>query len=181
MLKAKAFENRAVSRDGQLTEPPGLRRVSPGRAAIAVFVDEVDAPWLKILKPGFRHVLAVIEDGSSWLLCDPKKDRIDLRRLDPPAGFDLAGFYAERGHIVLAGEVLEDLPRQAFAAAPLTCVAVVKRLLGVRAAHVLTPYQLFRHLLVAHPVPFELRGAAGRAAPDAAHGSPVGALAPAQA
>ena len=39
-----------------------------------------------------------------------------------------------------------DLPRRALWPAALTCVGVVKRILGVRAPWVLTPWQLFRHL-----------------------------------
>lgn len=178
MKRTDTFDSRDVSSIEQLTERS--RQPSPGRAAIVVFVDAVDAPWLKFLPRGFRHVLAVIQDGSSWLLCDPTKDRMELRHLDTPPGFDLAGFLAEQGHNVLVGHVLEDLPRQGFALAPLTCVAVVKRLLGVRAAHVLTPHQLFRHLLHGHPVPFEPRGAASAASADASRAVRLGPLSPAR-
>lgn len=174
-MRIDAFETRDVGSTAPPIEPAAVRSPSPGRAAIAVFVDTVDAPWLKFLPRGFRHCLAVIEDGSSWLLCDPMKDRMDLRLLDLPPGFDLARHYAEQGHNVLVGQVAENLPRQGFALAPLTCVAVVKRLLGVRAARVLTPYQLFRHLLDAHPVPFVQCSAAGATSPDlsdAAHLAP---------
>jgi hypothetical protein len=145
--------------DGAAT-PPAQGR---SRGAVVVFVDRVETPWLRVLPRGFRHVFAVIEEGSSWLLCDPRKDRIELRLLELPPGFDLAAHYRAQGHHVLVGRVALPRPRRRLALCPLTCVAVVKRLLGVHAPRVQTPRQLYRHLR-ARPEPF--------AAPHAAHPAP---------
>jgi hypothetical protein len=87
-----------------------------------------------------------LRDGGTWLVCDPLKDRIELSVLPVPANFDLAGFYAQQGHVVLHGLTRPSLPRGLTAMVPLTCVTVAKRLLGVRAAWVLTPWQLCQHL-----------------------------------
>jgi hypothetical protein len=126
--------------------PPALDERAP-RPALVVFVDHVECPWLRGLKRGFRHCFAVLADGPGWLLCDPLKDRILLTRIEPPAGFDLARFYHEQGHRVLAGRTMPvSSPRRPPTLVPLTCVAVVKRLLGVQGASVLTPRQLFDHL-----------------------------------
>ncbi len=123
------------------------RSSEAGRAAIVVFVDRVACWWLRPLKPGFRHCFAVLDRPQGWLLCDPLKDRIELGVLDVPASFDLPRFYAEQGHRVLLGRTPADRPgRIPLGIAPLTCVVVVKRLLGVRAPWVHTPWQLFRHL-----------------------------------
>lgn len=146
--------------------PLHVRTRAPGRAAIAVFVDAVEAPWLKFLRPGFRHVFAAVEEGPSWMICDPLKDRIELRLLQLPPGVDLADVFAAQGHNVLVGRTMGDRPRQKLALAPLTCVAVVKRLLGIRAAGILTPRQLYDHLLHVHPERFVRRNAPATASPQ---------------
>ena len=76
---------------------------------------------------------------------------MELTLLDPPWPFDLATHYAGQGHRVLVGRIGSQQPRNAFALTPLTCVSVAKRLLGIRAARVWTPWQLFSHLLNAQP------------------------------
>ncbi len=114
--------------------------------ALVVFVGHTDCRWLGCLRAGFRHCFVALRDGHTWLTCDPLKDRIELSVLPVPADFDLAGLYADRGHTVLLGQTRPDQPRRTLAIAPLTCVTVAKRLLGVRARWVLTPWQLCRYL-----------------------------------
>lgn len=116
------------------------------RTALVVFVDQTECPWLRVLRRGFRHCFAAVSDGSSWIVCDPLKDRMEIRLLRLPADFDLAGFYAGKGYEVLIGQVRRVSCRDRLTVAPLTCVAVVKRILGLRATCVLTPRQLFCHL-----------------------------------
>jgi hypothetical protein len=115
-------------------------------SALVVFADHADCAWLTFLRRGFRHCFVVLRAGPLWLACEPLTDRIELDALALPRGFDLAAFYAEQGHRVLQGWRPPPGPRQAFAPAPLTCVTVVKRLLGIRAPRVWTPWQLYLHL-----------------------------------
>lgn len=122
-----------------------IRPLSP-RPVLVVFVDHAECRWLRVLRAGFRHCFVVIRDGSVWLACDPLKDRIELSVLPVPESFDLPGFYAARGHGILGGATRPDLPRRGFGITPLTCVTVAKRLLGVRAPCILTPWQLYRQL-----------------------------------
>ena len=84
--------------------------------------------------------------GSIWLACEPLKDRIELDALALPDDFNLAAFYREQGHQVLLGQRPPPKARRRFAVAPLTCVTVVKRLLGIDAPWVWTPWQLYVHL-----------------------------------
>ena len=121
-------------------------RQTAARPALVVFVDGTECTWLRWLKRGFRHCFVVIRDERCWLICDSLKDRIELNSLDLPRSFDLAGFYAGQGHHVLVGHTARDLPREWLTLAPLTCVSVAKRLLGIRATWVLTPWDLFAHL-----------------------------------
>lgn len=130
------------------------REFRPGEAGhepaapsvLVVFADHAGCPWLRPLRRGFRHCFVVLRAGSVWLACDPLKDRIELDALDLPGRFDLAAFYREQGHRVLVGERPPSRTRRRFALAPLTCVTVVKRLLGIDAPWVWTPWQLYTHL-----------------------------------
>ncbi len=121
---------------------------APKRApklALVVFVDR-GCVWLRGLKRGFRHCFVALRDGDAWLICDSLKDRIELFVLPVAAEIDLASFYRAQGHRVLIGTTRPKLHRGSLVVAPLTCVTVVKRLLGVKAPWVLTPWQLFAHL-----------------------------------
>jgi hypothetical protein len=116
------------------------------RTALVVFVDQTECGWLRMLRRGFRHCFAAVSDGSAWIVCDSLKDRMEINVLRVPADFDLAGFYASKGYEVLIGRVRCVPSRGRLPLTPLTCVAVVKRILGLRAICVLTPRQLFCHL-----------------------------------
>ena len=93
------------------------------RTALVVFVDQTECPWLRVLRRGFRHCFAAVSDGSSWIVCDPLKDRMEINLLRLPADFDLAGFYAGKGYEVLIGHVRRVPCRDRLALAPMTCVA----------------------------------------------------------
>jgi hypothetical protein len=122
------------------------RRPSAGAPVLVVFVDDTACPWLRVLRRGFRHCFVLLHAGPLWLACEPLKDRIELDALELPREFDLARFYGEQGHRVLLGRCPPPSPRQRFALAPLTCVTVVKRLLGIHAPWVWSPWQLYAHL-----------------------------------
>lgn len=114
---------------------------------LVVFADRPDSLWLRALAPGFRHCFAALRVPDAWLLLDPLKGHIELAHLQPPAAFDLPRFYVAQGHRVLRGRQLRSLGHKVRLPRPLTCVEVVKRVIGVDAPTVLTPRQLHRHLL----------------------------------
>lgn len=126
------------------------------REAVIVFIDCPATWWLRVLRPGFRHCFAAVrQDEATWLVCDPLKDGLELAALHLPANFDLAAHYRAAGHRVLVGTTLARPSRRwPPVPEPLTCVAVVKRLVGLRSATVLTPFQLYRRLSALGPVPF---------------------------
>ena len=140
----------AVLTGQSLPEP----KSHPGKAGheqtapsvLVVFADHAGSPWLRALRRGYRHCFVVLRAGPLWLACEPLKDRIELDALELPSGFDLAAFYRDQGHRVLLGERPLPRTRRRFALAPLTCVTVVKRLLGIDAPWVWTPWQLYSHL-----------------------------------
>lgn len=119
-------------------------------AAWVVFRGEAPLWWLRALKPGFRHCLALLNDGRHWVVLDPLAPFTDLAVLDLAPDHDLPGWYRAAGLTVVAAPVRRGLTRPA-PWAPFTCVEAVKRLLGLHAPLVLTPWQLHRHLTRSAP------------------------------
>lgn len=132
------------------------------RRALVSFVNAPATRLHKLLRPGFRHCFALIDDGAGWILIDPLKDRIEIRRIDAPPEFDLAAFYVRRGHRVLVGRVPSHQRGGAIVLDIASCVAVVKRALGIVSVQVQTPHQLYRHLTVRQEPPFRPAGPASK-------------------
>ncbi len=106
------------------------------------FVGHADLWWLRLLRPGFRHCFAVIRQGPFWVVIDPMSHHTLVRVESCP---ELMEFYVSRGITVVATR-LRPPPRRPAPWRPHTCVEVVKRLLGLRAPWVLTPWQLHKFL-----------------------------------
>ena len=113
--------------------------------ALVVFSGRTGVRWLRWLKPGFRHCFVAVDDGIEWLTVDPLLHRLEIRASGLPSAFDLAAEYRR-----MALDVIEVIPAPvALRRAPFglfTCVETAKRLLGIRAPWVLTPWQLYRLL-----------------------------------
>lgn len=115
--------------------------------AWVVFSGETDIPWLKILKPGFRHCFVLMNDGQRWLSIDPLSSYTEVliyHHIDPC--FDLPQWLLGRGYKIMK----TDIDRAHKKAAPVmifSCVEVIKRLLGIHKRFVFTPYQLYRFLI----------------------------------
>ena len=119
-----------------------------GREALVVFEDRRDASVLRCLRPGFRHCFCLTGGGTRWTLCDPLKGRLALAAADGLGVAELAGHFVAGGGRVLLGPVADGgAPDRRLGLRPLTCVEIVKASVGLRAASVLTPHQLYRRLL----------------------------------
>jgi hypothetical protein len=113
--------------------------------AWVVFSGETDLPWLKCLKPGFRHCFVLMNDGNHWISIDPLANHTEVTVHHVPQNFDLPAWLKQRGQKVIPAAVCRTKKR----AAPIgffTCVEAVKRVLGVHDGFVFTPWQLYRHL-----------------------------------
>lgn len=115
---------------------------------LVVFSGATTIPWLRLLRPGFRHCFAVWCDGRRWLTCDAMAHATHIAVHDLPPGFDMAAWYRAAGLRVVRVHpyAQQACPRTPAPLAPFTCVESVKRLIGLRARRVVTPYQLWRHL-----------------------------------
>lgn len=113
--------------------------------AWVVFSGQTDVPWLRVLRPGFRHCFVLLHDGSDWLSVDPMLHYTDVQIHRAPPGFDLPRWLESRGQIVVSATIHRGLLRPAPWSL-FSCVEAVKRVLGLRAPLVFTPWQLYRHL-----------------------------------
>ncbi|MCK6417818.1 MAG: hypothetical protein L6Q57_02625 [Alphaproteobacteria bacterium] len=122
----------------------GFSQLQAMRAWV-VFSGETDLPWLGILKRGFRHCFVILHDGRQWISVDPMAHSLDICAHPLPGDFDLPGWLRARGHKVVAAPLARV--RREAPWMPLTCVEVVKRILGLHQRFILTPWQLYRYLV----------------------------------
>jgi hypothetical protein len=118
-----------------------------GQTVWLAFGGVADQPWLRLLRPGFRHCFAALGDEAGWTVLEPLSGRLLVARLPVAAGFDLPGFYRRAGLAVLG----PFTPGEASArllppVAPMSCVSLCRALLGDAAPFAITPYGLFRAL-----------------------------------
>ncbi len=115
------------------------------RHAWVVFSGTTDLPWLKILKPGFRHCFAVLREEDHWIVIDPLSHFIDVKTHVSDANFDMVEWLKTQGMTVLKTKITP--PNKQAPLMPFSCVEVVKRVIGIHARGVITPWQLFQFLL----------------------------------
>ncbi len=109
-----------------------------------VFSGHTDLPWLRILKPGFRHCSVLINDGTHWITFDPLSNYTDIMVHNMPVAFDLPLWLKERGHKVIAANI--DRHKTPAPWMLFTCVEAVKRVLGIHKLMIFMPWQLYQYL-----------------------------------
>lgn len=109
-----------------------------------VFSAQADMPWLKVLKPGFRHCSVLVNDGNNWLTIDPLSNYMDVTVHHVPPEFDLPLWMEDRGHVVVKAKM--EKPETPAPWGVFTCVEAVKRVLGLHKRSIITPWQLYRYL-----------------------------------
>ncbi len=119
--------------------------IGEGRVLV-VFEDRADVPSLAWLRPGFRHCFCLVRGPVGWLVCDLLKSAMFIDVVEPYEEADLIAHYNKTGRAALVGSSFADRSRSPSLRL-LTCVEIVKRIIGLRAPSVLTPYQLYRALL----------------------------------
>nr|WP_246152307.1 hypothetical protein [Roseospira navarrensis] len=119
---------------------------------MVVFTDGREIWWLRLLRPGFRHVMVAVRRPGHWIVVNPLSHRVTLDVVPEDAGDRLAAWFRAQGHTVVE-TATRCPPRREAPWAPLTCVEVAKRLLGLHARWVLTPHGLYRALTHGGSVP----------------------------
>lgn len=127
--------------------------------ALVAFGGQTELAWLRLLRPGFRHCFALVEipgdgvdniiceDGSApasrWALYNPLSNGTQLEVWPPIPEHVLSDGLRQQGYVVLETRV-RRLSLRLFAWRPYTCVEAVKRVIGLHAPGVFTPWQLYR-------------------------------------
>lgn len=121
--------------------------VSPDHARIAlvVFSGEADLKWLKVLKPGFRHCFAIFESDGRRVIYDPLSHQTEITVIEDLSIQELMRGYRELGFRVVPWAMRQVRPRPAPLAL-YTCVEAVKRVLGIHAPLIITPWNLYNFL-----------------------------------
>ena len=127
-----------------MTPTPSAAGDSSG-LALVVFTGEADLKWLKILKPGFRHCFAALESGSRWVIYNPLSHRTEIIVVGTDDVFRLIRFYRKQG-LGMVPWVTKIVPPTPAPWAPYTCVEAIKRVLGIHASRVVTPWNLYSFL-----------------------------------
>ena len=72
----KFFDETEESMISLKVEAPAApqQKYGPEKAWV-VFSGKSDWPWLKFLRPGFRHCFVIVHDGARWLSLDPLSPR----------------------------------------------------------------------------------------------------------
>ena len=100
---------------------------------------------LRRLKPGYQHCLVATQAGGQWHLLDPLSNGMEIVTLGELTPQEVIAAFRDCGCDALAVQrrppVMRSMPL-----APFTCVEAVKRVLGIRARRVLTPWQLRKYL-----------------------------------
>jgi hypothetical protein len=102
--------------------------------------------WLQYLRPGFRHCYTARYDGGGWTVLESGSGQLHVSTLPCVSGYSFPDWRASEGSTVVRVRRWV-VPRDFQPRGVLSCVSLTKFLLGVRASHVVTPYQLYRQLV----------------------------------
>jgi hypothetical protein len=114
----------------------GVRR---NELALVVFADNTDLKFLRSLRRGFRHCFVAVHTAGGWVICDPLSHQTDLSIVDGFSPQELAAWYRSYGMRVIETHV-RAAPFRPAPLRPYTCVEAVKRVLGLHARWVVTPW-----------------------------------------
>lgn len=113
--------------------------------ALVLFSGRVTIPWLRLLRPGFRHCFVLLRSNGQWLYYDPMMHYTFAAVVGVYPILDLLRFFRDSGcRWRLVRPSLPEPQPQSWR--PYTCVEAVKRVLGLRQPWVLTPWQLYCRL-----------------------------------
>lgn len=94
-------------------------------------------------KRGYRHAIALTPDGAGTIIVNGLSWRLHVERVAIPIGWVLRHFMLEGFWFVYHRATIRARP---WRPAVLSCVEIIKALIGIRAPLVITPWQLYRRL-----------------------------------
>ena len=124
----------------------------PVRRALVVFSGQTELPWLRLLRPGFRHCFVLIESRGQdvlgadaeggWVLYNPLSNATQIALWPLHDEETIRAWLAQQGYTVVETHV-RPLMARVLPWRPFTCVEAVKRALGLHESGIFTPWQLY--------------------------------------
>ena len=111
--------------------------------ALAVFHPDGNHFLSPLLKEGFKHVHCVLDREGVWVMVDFLAGMPNAQVV-AASDYPLAEFYRDEGYTVV--ETQQRTRPSWFPLSVNNCVGLTKTMLCIRAALVITPYGLYRHL-----------------------------------
>ncbi|MEG3618984.1 hypothetical protein V5T82_11005 [Magnetovibrio sp. PR-2] len=115
------------------------------KRAIVAFGGSPELKVLRYLRPGYRHCFAFIQSQGTWVMYNPLSIGTEIEVWPGHSETQLRHWLQQNGYRLIDTEI-QALRPMALPWAVFSCVEAVKRVLGIRAPWVMTPWQLFKHL-----------------------------------
>ncbi|HEY9163896.1 MAG TPA: hypothetical protein VIN57_04715 [Magnetovibrio sp.] len=139
----------SVRMDGAPMENPPATSTETAPRALVAFDGQTELKWLKLLRPGFRHCFVLVESHAAgvpvWVLYNPLSVGTQIALWPIADATIIRDELVDQGYIVVETKAV-PIGRRLFAWRPYTCVEAVKRVLGINASWVWTPWQLYIYL-----------------------------------
>ena len=113
--------------------------------ALVVFSPEVQLWWLRFLKKGFKHCFAVLSNQDNLVIIEPLRNRTEVCVMSAFPLDRLQNLLEANGYITVRTDIKQHTGN-AVSLGIFSCVEMVKRLLGIHNALILTPYRLYKFL-----------------------------------
>lgn len=132
----------------------GIFGPKPLARALVAFSGQTELAWLRLLRPGFRHCFALVEiiggdapgrEKAAWVLYNPLSNGTQIEVWPLNDEETVHSWLSQQGYFVVQ-TYARPISAQVFGWRPYTCVEAVKRLLGLHASSVFTPWQLYRYI-----------------------------------
>jgi len=100
--------------------------------------------WDIFTSPGYRHCFAIRWDGFNWVLIEPFGSWLEVQVMPYGPKDNVPQLMVSLGHKVMY--IRKSRQNKFIMRGILTCVTIMKHLLGIRAWWILTPKQLAKYL-----------------------------------
>ncbi len=114
--------------------------------ALVLFAGSTQLKCLRFLRAGFRHCFVAVGLAGGWVILDPLSHRTTINLVCGVTAVQLSEWYESQGVRAVA-TIVQAAPEKIAPLAPVTCVEAVKRVLGIHARRIRTPWQLYSYLL----------------------------------
>ncbi len=114
-------------------------------SAYVVFVDYTNLWWLKFLKRGFRHCYIILDFEKFLIEVNSYSNKMVIKAIDNKNYLTTLQVF-HKAKVIKTSVNLT--PERICPISCFTCVEAVKRILGIQNFFIITPYSLYRKLLV---------------------------------